>query len=76
MGVSHDKTTQELQEDRTLKERLNNKRKKNPEADYIIYDKDIQTRAAVAEIKQKKHEAWKARQVERGIEGGNPKHDN
>ena len=69
MGVSHDKTTQELQEDITLKQRLSDMRKENPLADYIIYDKDIKTREAVADIKQKKHDAWKARQAERGIEG-------
>ena len=76
VGVSHDKTTQEIQADITLKQRLSDMRKENPLADYIIYDKDIKTREAVAEIKQKKHDAWKARQVERGIEGGNSKHDN
>ena len=70
VGVSHDKTTQEIQADITLKQKLNDMRKENPLADYIIYDKDIKTREAVTEIKKNKHDQWKARQAERDIEGG------
>ena len=72
IGISHDKTSQELEEDRTLKTQLVEKRKEDPLGDYIRYGKEMLKRTEVAIIKKNKQDEWKTRQEERATDGGNP----
>ena len=72
IGISYDKTSQELQEDRTLKQQLVDKRKEDPLGDYIRYGKEIMKRTDAAIIKKNKQDEWTTRQNERATDGGNP----
>ena len=74
IGISHDKTKKEVQEDNTLRAELAIKRAQNPDADYIIFTKQVMPRAEANKIKQEKQEAYRIRQEKN--KGGNPNIEN
>ena len=63
IGISHDKTTREMEDDRKLKSKLVKTREANPTVEYMIYNKTVMKREDVKAIKEEKERMFKERQA-------------
>ena len=62
IGISHDKTKQEMNEDRELKSKLMKTREDNPNGSFQIYDKRVMTRDEADKLKKQKADRYQERQ--------------
>ena len=54
LGISHDKTRKELEEDRKLRTELKEKREADTKTEYVIYQKKIMKRSEADKIKEER----------------------
>ena len=63
IGLSHDKTKKEMNEDRVLKGQLLKKREADPTTEYTIYNKEIMTKDQAKSIREEKQRIYNERQA-------------
>ena len=61
IGLSHDKTKKEMNEDRVLKGQLMKKRESDPTTEYQIYNKEIMTKEEANALKEEKQRIYNER---------------
>ena len=65
IGISHNKTKKEMEEDRKLKGELNKRREAEPTKEFQIYNKTVMTREEAKILKDEKERMYNERQLAR-----------
>ena len=72
IGLSHDKTKKEIEQDRVLKGQLTKKRESDPTTEYQIYNKEIMTKEEANAIKEEKQRIYRERQAAKASSADKP----